>query len=137
MAQSEDDNVFPLLDRRTPVLDRIRKRRNSEGMAERLGREIGQSILSDDDERLQRKRTEAVEGFRRGLAETLGVSADDINEDASADVGELIAGLRMEDVLTDDTLQQLGIEQQGLHQQVEEETEEQEEASTPEFEPES
>lgn len=133
MAQSED-NILPVIDRRTPVLDRIRKRRNSEGMAERLGREIGQSILEDDDTRLQRKRTEAVEGFRRGLADTLGVSTDDINEDASADIGELIAGLRMEDVLTDETLQELGIEYEGLPEEVEgDQPAEEEDEGEPDF----
>lgn len=125
MAQSED-NLFPVMDRRTPVLDRIRKRRNSEGMAERLGKEIGKSILEEDQTRLQRKRTEAVEGFRRGLADTLGVATDDINEDASADIGELMAGLRMEDVLTNDALQELGIGNQELSEQIEESEEEDE-----------
>lgn len=132
MAQSEE-NLFPVMDRRTPVLDRIRKRRNSEGMAERLGREIGKSILEDDQTRLQRKRTEAVEGFRRGLADTLGVSSDDINENASADIGELIAGLRMEDVLTDEALQELGIEYEGLPEGVEDEDEGEEGESEPDF----
>jgi hypothetical protein len=132
MAQSEE-NVFPIIDRRTPVLDRIRKRRNSEGLAESLGREIGQSIMEDDEMLLQRKRTEAVEGFRRGLAEELGVSTDDINEDASADIGEMIAGLRMEDVLTDEALQELGIGQQEVHQGIEEADEGEEEDSEPDF----
>lgn len=132
MATSEE-RMFPILDRNTPVLDRIRKRRGSEGLGEKLGRRIGQSIMEEDTEKLQRQRTEAVEGFRRGLADELGVSTADINENVSADIGELIAGLREEDVLTDETLQELGIGNQRVHREGEEETEEQEGDSEKEF----
>lgn len=102
------DSVFPIIDRRTPVLDRIRGG-DEEDIAETLGRLIGEGVKSDNEEEMDQRRANAAQGFRKGLASELGVSEDSIRDDVIGDIAQLFGGVTEQDVLDDQTLEQLGI----------------------------
>lgn len=119
----EGGNIFPLIDRRTPVLDRIRNRSNDDSLAGKVGEEVAASII--EDERFTPEEEMAIKDkFKEGVARGLGVeNPDHINDDVARDFQQLFTSLTEEDILTSSALEQLGLKSK------EEEDEEEEESS--------
>lgn len=119
-----DGNILPLVDRRTPLLDRVRDDKDEEGeLAEDVGKEIAGAILSDDETDTEKAKEDVKESFRKGMAEKFGISPDAIEEDAADGLAGLL-DLKVEDVVTEDALVSLGITDE-----VEGESEDEEEES--------
>lgn len=106
---SEEDAIFPLLDRRAPVLERVRGGEDKTDVASEIGKAIGESVKSDDDEQLEDAFDKLNDGVTSSLAEELGVSEDEIDESFVSEISSAIVGSKEQDVLTDDALKSLGI----------------------------
>lgn len=103
------DPIFPLIDRRAPLLDRIRNDESNERLSGMLATAISELVKSDDEEAIENTRENLTENISDELADKLGVSADDINQGYVEELTDLITEAKEEDVLTDDALQSLGI----------------------------
>lgn len=87
MADSEEpilpgrkSPIFPITDRRAPVLSRIRGARNNRNnIGGVLGARVGELVLEDDEEKVQEEADRMTASFRAGLANKLGVPEETID----------------------------------------------------------
>lgn len=105
----EDSNIFPIVDRRAPVLERLRGGEEDDELASDLGETVGKAVKSDDEEKLDEAHQKFVEGFTEALAGELGVSEDDIDIGYVERVADYVTSVSEPDVLSDDALESLGI----------------------------
>lgn len=94
------EKIFPILDRRAPVIERIRERRrlrNSVGLS--TGRKVGEFMLQEEGEERVLKAQEVASEFREGLSDELGVPSEAINDDLVDDFMALFAVLEEDDVV--------------------------------------
>lgn len=104
----ENDNIFPLVNRRTPVMDRLRNNDSSDNTAIKAGRLAGEFIVNDASD-MDAEKENISEGFRTGLAEALGVDEALVTKEAGEKFSELVTGLEKADVLGKDVIEQLGL----------------------------
>lgn len=120
MADETEENgsIFPIINRQTPVIDRIKQRRSGgeedtseeeNELASTLGEEVGNAIISDDESKNRDDRLVAMNSFRDSLATTLGVDPSQIRDTFVRQVGDMFGGLEESDVLTEDARRQLGL----------------------------
>lgn len=125
--QEERSGIFPLVDRRTPILDRIRNGRGSSDVGTKLGNEIGNAVISDDEEQVKKGARQLEKSIRQGIAESLGVDVTDVSETIPKAIRKLIQDADEEDVLTEEALADLGLADASLDDILEEEEEEEDE----------
>lgn len=95
-----DNRIFPLLNRRTPVLDRIRERRrlrNNIGLS--VGKRVGEAMLEEDEEERVMEAQRIASDFREGLSDELGVPPEAISDELVQDFMALFAVVSEEDVV--------------------------------------
>jgi len=112
MADDDGSPVFPLIDRRTPVMDRLRQRQGSEdvdGVPSDLAQAVSESVMTDDEEESKESSQQAQDEFRVALADTFGVDPSQIKDSFVSQVGKMFGGLTEQDVLTTDALKELGL----------------------------
>lgn len=110
MAEQEERNsIFPLVDRRTPVLDRIRNGRKSSDVGTKLGNEIGNAVISDDEEEVKKNARQLEKSIRQGIADSLGVDVTDVSEKIPKSIRRIIEDADEEDLLTEEALADLGL----------------------------
>lgn len=111
MAGAEDP-ILPIFDRRAPLLERIRERRNKDNtVANNLGELVGRVVKTDSEVEIEQTRLDFLEGFRTSLAEELGVDETDVNGDFIEKMADEVVNVREQDVLDKDALEQLGIKE--------------------------
>lgn len=124
-----DDNVLPLLDRRAPLIERIRNGRKSDAGQE-MGKLLGDIVESDDQEAIEATLVQFSNNFDQALAQRLGIEQGEINPDLSGTLQEFMLNLEESDVILQQgsmmTQPDEETEQQTENQQDEEESEEQE-----------
>lgn len=124
-SEDEDSKILPLIDRRAPILDRIRKRNGKKGLSFKVGKEVGAGVL--DEELFSVEETAEIENqFRLGIADELGVNPESINDEIVERFSSVFKGLNEESVLTEAALAELGIK--APEEEEEEETDEEEES---------
>lgn len=102
---SESDRIFPLVDRRAPLLERIRNARNGEEskLGVKLGNQVAEMVGADDE--LREMQTKLVaQDFRKTLAERFDTEPENINDDLVNEVAAMFGALQKDDILdnTDD-----------------------------------
>lgn len=86
-----DSNIFPLLDRDSPILDRVRGQEEENGVGKEMGKTVAQVAQAEDDEIMAAELERQSELFTKAVAEQLDVDSDKVNPD----VVEQFAGLMM------------------------------------------
>lgn len=121
MPEQEEkaERIFPVLNRRTPVLDRIRGNGRSGSVAFKLGNRAAESVMSDNDMELAELSEKSKEEFKAGAADALGVNTDNINDALATEVARVISGLDESEILTDEALVQLGLAEDDTGTEVE------------------
>lgn len=91
------EHVFPLIDRRTPLLDRVRSDGEDVDVAdvEEAGRVIAQNAQIDnvDEEKFE-------DSIREGIAEELDVETDELNNTVLAELTQIMSRVDEEQLLT-------------------------------------
>lgn len=103
-----EDSIFPLMDRRAPLADRVRDFRNGRGGKE-LGKVFGKVLTAEDEDQRNKVIEDLGNQFREGLAEQLGVSEEDIDTGLVAELQQTAMELTPQDVLTRKSLVEQGI----------------------------
>lgn len=102
---SETDNIFPLVDRQTPLLDRVRDgevngKTHSSELGNLLGEQIAAVAKSDDEDQVQ-------QSLSRVSSETVQAIADKLEVDEERVDSDKVAGLihtALSDLNEDDLL---------------------------------
>lgn len=103
-----ENDIFPLMDRETPVLDRVRKRRNNgDGKSEDLtvAGAVSDSLLEDDVSDLHQRLTDRL---GQEIAGELGVPLEGLDRSRVEQISESVVNIEMDELLTDDALEELG-----------------------------
>jgi len=79
-----NSRIFPLVDRETPVIDRVRERRSGAGSAKKTGEALGEALLEPDEADKIEKLNQIYEGLNAGLAQAFGVEPSHVDEKAFA-----------------------------------------------------
>lgn len=121
MSQSEDP-ILPIIDRRAPILERIRNRNDeSKNLAQNLGELVGKAVKTDSEVEIEETRESFTDGFSSALADELGVSPDDVNIEFVNNVTSGVLDVNEGDVLTDTAIDELGIQLEDIIEEDEEE----------------
>jgi len=113
---SESEGVFPLLDRRAPVIERIRQR-NAGDEGEGLGKMTARLQSADSVAEAEAEVARFTESFTQTLADELGVEESDVSDDSVESLKDTLTNFYTEGVLdgqdpedvfewVDETLQQ-------------------------------
>lgn len=128
--QPSDDTIFPLVERETPILDRIRGRNDDSGtVSNDIGKLIGEAALEEDDDFILEQREMFEEKVTSSLAETMGVGEEDISQTFVSSLSLEMLSVEVEDVLDESYIKE--IEAVGLDDEDEEEDDEVEEEEGP------
>lgn len=104
---------FPVLDRQTPILDKLRERSvdgdGNENVVD-FSNAISESLIASDKSGKRDAAIDYGEELRTSLAEDLGVEEEEISEEIITFIQELILEIRPEDVLVQEVLEEQGIE---------------------------
>jgi len=103
---NRDEPIFPITDRKTPILDRI-KNNEGETLAEQLGERVGEIAIAGDEERL-RVLKKSREDFREALSNSLGVDQGALDDDVVGEMTRLFGEYREDDLLDDGFSDTLG-----------------------------
>lgn len=117
LIREDGDEVFPLLNRKTPVLDAIRQNgEQSDGeqteesaTAEGMGASVGEVVLEDNERKIERHKETFGMKFKRGIASAIGADEDEIDDEFIADFTETVMENDVRDVLTEEALEERGI----------------------------
>lgn len=93
-----EEPVFPITNRSTPILDRIRDRR-SKTLGLRIGNRVAELAISDDQEEKNEISEQFRRDFRTGLSNSLGVPRESIRDGIVEDFSVLFGGLNEGDLL--------------------------------------
>lgn len=104
-----DGKRFPLVDRSTPLVDRVRGAANSKFLGKSMAKTLAAGMIENSDEERQENAEEVGEWFSKQLAEELGLPEDAISDDAEKMVTEFFTETSETDLLTDEALEELGV----------------------------
>ena len=95
-SMSNEEDVFPILDRRTPVIERIREARNNdpeeslESKAEDIGEIIAGIDEVQDEETLDKVEDALKRGVKRGIVEESKYDSEEVSDDYVARIVDLM-----------------------------------------------
>ena len=95
-SMSNEEDVFPILDRRTPVIERIREARNNdpeeslESKAEDIGEIIAGIDEVQDEETLDKVEDALKRGVKRGIVEESEYGSEEVSDDYVARIVDLM-----------------------------------------------
>lgn len=97
-----DNPIFPIADRNTPIADRIRNRRSGDSdIGAQVGELVGKmAVVAEDEERVETG-DELMEQFRKGIANTLGVPEQQINQELVSEFGAMFIALDEDDIVVE------------------------------------
>lgn len=105
-----DNNMFPLVDRQTPVIDRVRGAANSKFLGKSMGKTLAELMLEKDQEERSENAGEIADWFTKQLAQELGLPEEAISPDVASNVEQFFTGMAEEDILTPEAMQELGLD---------------------------
>lgn len=103
------DPIFPLINRRAPLLERLRDDNLDNSVGQDLATVISESVQSDDEEFIEEMEESIRTTVEESLADNLGVDVSDINTDYTEELASLLTNIDESTVLNDDALKSLGI----------------------------
>lgn len=74
------DGIFPLVDRETPILDRVRNGKGGQSVTDKVAKEIV-AIRDSDDEEAVELMTTFEEQFRDSLSEEMDIPPENISDE--------------------------------------------------------
>lgn len=105
-----DGSMFPLIDRSTPIINRMIRRGSGKQLGRALGKVVGMGMQAEpDDEDMEETANNLLEGFGRGLADQLEVADEAIEGAQIEELGHFLFGSEVQDFLTDEAKKELGI----------------------------
>lgn len=114
-----EDTIFPLVERETPLMDKIRGNDSNAKLPQELGALTANTVLDGEVEISSR---EFVTSFANSIADELGVEVDDLSQNYLTSVEDAVLGKDLEDILSEEKLSELA----GEDEEEEEEESEQE-----------
>lgn len=103
------DNIFPVLNRRAPLLERIRGEDEQNELVDSVSSLVSDSVKSDDEEMIEETKQTISESLNVEIANNLGVDASDISDDFINGLTDMLVGSDESDILTKDAQKSLGI----------------------------
>lgn len=124
-----DDAIFPIIDRRTPVIDRLRNGREEEEEDADIFDQIAESVKSDFSSVEKKKlKDELSAEFAEEISNRTGVPIEGIKSDAPNELAEIVVDTEIDDLLTESAMVEMGfkesVEDTETSDDVEEEVEE-------------
>lgn len=105
-----DGSMLPLVDRDTPVVNKLLERGSGKHLGRALGKIVGMGMLADpQDEEMEQKANNLLEGFGRGLADELEVADEAIDAQQIRVLGNFLFGSDVDEFLTNEAKKELGI----------------------------
>lgn len=105
-----DNPILPILDRRAPILERIRDGKGEDNVAQNLGELVGRVIKTDSEIEVEQTRQDFADGFTNSLADELGVQAPDINTEFVNGLANDLTNVTEDDVLNPQIIEELDIQ---------------------------
>lgn len=106
LLRRREEPIFPIANRRAPILERIRERRNkasSVGVA--AGAKVAELALFSSIENREEEAREIRNDFRSTLANKLGVPEEAINQNLVNEFGAMFAALDESDIVNEEALE--------------------------------
>jgi len=120
---SAEEPILPIIDRRAPILERIRNRNDgNRNVAQNLGELVGRAVKTDSEVEIEETRDSFTNGFAESLAEELGVSLDEIDEEFVDNITSGVLDVNEGDVLTESAIENLDIQVQDIIKEAEGQT---------------
>ena len=106
----ESDSIFPLVDRQTPMIDRIRNRNGSAGKntPQKMAQLIAETVPSDGAIR-QQTGAEFADEFEKALASELGVDVESINPEVADMFEQMLVGINPDELFTEEAAKEQGL----------------------------
>lgn len=114
MATEDDDSIFPLVERRTPVRDRLQQMRDernankSGSLEDAVAKEVVKAVQREEDE-ADEAVDETADKVRSAIAEEAGVDEEAISEEFAITVGTVLSGASGRDVFSPEAAEALGL----------------------------
>lgn len=137
MSDSQS-RIFPLVNRRAPVLDRIRNGREKDHGGEKAGRLMAKNLTEYSPDEATKQTENFLVGFVEGLADELEVPESAIKDQIPSELYDVIADSDEKDVFTQEALKEYDLHDTDttlgrFTKKVEDSLEEDEEEEEPDF----
>lgn len=108
----ENGGAFPLVDRPTPLADRVRNRVSQNNLGSAMGKRLGEFLNSDDEIAKAKVADELGADFKQSLADEIEVPVEHISDDVVGRMASMFTEPDADEVLTSEAKVQLGLEQE-------------------------
>lgn len=125
-TMAESNKIFPLIDRKTPVLDRIRNRNKLRDDDMTVSQMVIKISSIDDPEEKEEAINQAENMFLSRLADEAGIDESLVNDDIVEEFGNFLNN-SVGDIVSEEGMEQLGLDLLGQNSDGEESKEEKEE----------
>lgn len=125
-TMAESNKIFPLIDRKTPVLDRIRNRNKLRDDDMTVSQMVIKISSIDDPEEKEEAINQAENMFLSRIADEAGVDESLVNDDIVEEFGNFLNN-SVGDIVSEEGMEQLGLDLLGQNSDGEESKEEKEE----------
>lgn len=95
-------SVFPLVDRPSPILDRIRNDGTAYSTGEAVGQLIVTNVQTEDNQKQTQQAEDFMDGILDGMADKSQQPTASLNNDLPEELGFLLAELETTDIFTDE-----------------------------------
>lgn len=135
---SDEDEILPLLDRRAPIIERLRNRRDGEGFLSQNSSEVNDNLAEEIGKKVAENakggkvpEPEFLESFANNLATELDVNTSRINEDVVDTFARLFA-FRVDDIVEAEVVEESS-EDNEVEEEIDDDESSDEEDDEPEF----
>lgn len=107
---ADSDSIFPLVDRQTPMMDRLRNRNGAskKNTPNKMAQLLAKTVPSDGAVR-QQTAAEFADEFEKALASELGVEVDDLNPEIADMFEQMLVGINPDELFTDEAAREQGL----------------------------
>ena len=107
---ADSDSVFPLVDRETPMLDRLRNRNGSSksNTPQKMAQLMAETVPADGAVR-QQTAAEFADEFENALADELGVDVEDLNAEIADMFEQMLVGINPDELFTEEAAREQGL----------------------------
>lgn len=102
------ENILPLIERSTPVLDRIRDSDSDNETGKDMAEVIVQNLEDPQSDEARERSSEVVDSMMDTISEELGVPREQLREEFALEVDSVLRA-DVEDLLSDKALEGLGM----------------------------
>jgi len=113
----QENPIIPILDRRAPILERIRNGSGEDNVAQNLGELVGRIIKTDSKVEVEQTKGNFKQGFTESLSNELGVQGADIDPEFVGSMSERVTNVSEDDVLRAGVIEELDIQTEDLEQE--------------------